>query len=75
MGRLKAGADRSSSRRTAAVMVAPAESDRLMTQSRFVAAVQDGLSDLDAGRVVSDEDLGRRLDARFGAPSKPTKKK
>lgn len=56
-------------------MVAPAESDRLMTQSRFVAAVQDGLSDLDAGRVVSDEDLGRRLDARFGAPSKPTKKK
>lgn len=42
---------------------------------RFVAAVQDGLSDLDAGGVVRDEDLGRRLDARFGALSKPTKKR
>lgn len=61
--------------KAAAVMLAPEDFDRLTTQARFVAAVQDGLSDLHAGRVVSDEDLGRRLDARFGAPIKPTKKK
>ena len=52
--------------KVAAVMLAPEDFDRLTAQARFVAAVQDGLSDLDAGRVVSDEDLGRRLDARFG---------
>lgn len=61
--------------KAAAVMLAPEDFDRLTTQARFVAAVQEGLGDLDAGRVVSDEDLGRRLDARFGAVSKPTKKK
>jgi prevent-host-death family protein len=61
--------------KAAAVMLAPEDFDRLTTQARFVAAVQAGLNDLDAGRVVGDEDLGRRLDARFGALSKPTKKK
>ncbi len=61
--------------KAAAVMLAPEDFDRLMTQARFVAAVQDGLSDLDAGRVVSDADLGRRLDARFGPLNKPTKKR
>lgn len=61
--------------KAAAVMLSPEDFDRLTTQARFVAAVQDGLSDLAAGRVVSDEALGHRLDARFGALSKPTKKK
>lgn len=59
----------------AAVLLSPEDFDRLTTQARFVAAVRDGLGDLEAGRVVSDEDLGRRLDARFGAASKPKKKK
>jgi PHD/YefM family antitoxin component YafN of YafNO toxin-antitoxin module len=61
--------------KAAAVMLSPEDFDRLTTQARFVAAVQDGLGDLDAGRVLSDDDLGRRLDARFGAGSKPAKKK
>lgn len=61
--------------KAAAVMLSPEDFDRLTTLARFVAAVQDGLGDLDAGRVVSDEDLGRRLDARLGAVSKPAKKK
>ncbi|MCC6750547.1 MAG: type II toxin-antitoxin system Phd/YefM family antitoxin [Deltaproteobacteria bacterium] len=61
--------------KAAAVMLAPEDFDRLTTQARFVAAVQDGLGDLDAGRVISDEDLGHRLDARFGSVRKPTKKK
>ena len=42
---------------------------------RALYVLQNGLGDLDAGRVLSDGDLGRRLDARFGAVSKPTKKK
>jgi prevent-host-death family protein len=61
--------------KAAAVMLAPEDFDRLTAQARFVGAVQDGLGDLDADRVVSDEALGRRLDARFGALSKPTKKR
>lgn len=61
--------------KAAAVMLAPEDFDRLTSQARFVAAVQDGLGDLDAGRGIRDEDLGRRLDARFGAVSKPAKKK
>lgn len=61
--------------KAAAVMLAPEEFDRLTTQARFVAALQEGLSDLDAGRVISDDDLGRRLDVRFGPLSKSAKKK
>lgn len=61
--------------KAAAVMLSPEDFDRLTAQARFVASVQDGLSDLDAGRVVSDEALGHRLDARFGALTKRTKKK
>jgi prevent-host-death family protein len=60
--------------KAAAVMLSPEDFDRLTTQARFVAAVQDGLSDLSAGRVISDQELGRRLDARFG-PSKQARNK
>lgn len=49
--------------------------DRLTAQARLVAAIQEGLSDLDAGRVVSDDEVGRRLDARFGAPARVARKK
>jgi len=52
--------------KAAAVLLAPEEFDRLTTQAHFVAAVQEGLADLDAGRIVRDKDVGRRLDARFG---------
>ncbi len=52
--------------RAAAVLLAPEEFDRLTRQAQFVAAVQDGLDDLDAGRVLGHDELGRRLDARFG---------
>lgn len=56
-------------RKVAAVLLAPEEFDRLSSGARFVAAVEDGLADLDAGRVVTDDALGRRLDARFGLPA------
>ncbi len=57
--------------KAAAVLLSPEEFDRLTTQARFGAAVHDGLADLDAGRVLGDEDLGRRLDARFGPLTQP----
>lgn len=60
--------------KAAAVMLSPEDFDRLTTQARFVAAVQEGLGDLGAGRVVSDEALGRRLDARFGGVGRSKKK-
>lgn len=60
--------------KAAAVLLAPEEFDRLSTQARFVSAVNEGLADLDAGRVISDDEVGRRLDARFGALSKSKKK-
>lgn len=61
--------------KAAAVMLAPEAFDRLTQQARFVGAVQAGLGDLEAGRVVADDELGRRLDARFGALPKVKKTK
>ncbi|MBI4915871.1 MAG: type II toxin-antitoxin system Phd/YefM family antitoxin [Acidobacteria bacterium] len=43
--------------RPAAVLVAPEEYDRLQEHGRFVAAVGEGLADVEAGRVVRDEDF------------------
>jgi prevent-host-death family protein len=43
--------------RPAAVLVAPEEYDRLQEHGRFVAAVSEGLADVEAGRVVPDEDF------------------
>lgn len=53
--------------KAAAVLLAPEEFDRLTASARFATAVQEGLADVDAGDVLSDAELGRRLDARFGA--------
>jgi prevent-host-death family protein len=55
--------------KAAAVLLSPEEFDRLTSQARFVAAVQEGLDQADAGRVVEHDEVGRILDARFGAVS------
>jgi prevent-host-death family protein len=52
--------------RAAAVLMSPREFDRLTARAQFMAAVQEGLDDEEAGRGVSDQELGSRLDARFG---------
>ena len=52
--------------KAAAILLAPEEFDRLMSQAQFVAAVKEGFDDLEAGRVLGHDELGRRLDARFG---------
>lgn len=48
--------------RPAAVVLAPADFDRLTARDRFLAAVEEGLADVEAGRVVSDEELERDLE-------------
>jgi antitoxin YefM len=50
----------------AAVLLAPEEYDRLTSRARFLVAVGKGLSDVAAGHVISDRDLGRSLDEEFG---------
>jgi len=45
----------------AAVVLSPAEFDRLNEQARFSAAVRQGLDDEQAGRLVEDEALDALL--------------
>jgi prevent-host-death family protein len=47
----------------AAVLLSPQEFDQLNEQARFISAVQEGLRDADEGRVISDAELGKLLDA------------
>ena len=54
----------------AAVLILPAEFDRLSEQARFMEAVREGLQDSEAGRVHEDAELQAELDAEFG-PTKP----
>lgn len=52
--------------RPAAVLVSPEEFDRLTLRDRFIAAVDEGLADVEAGRFTADEDLDAELDAAVG---------
>ena len=47
--------------KAAAVLVSPDDFDLLTEQVRFVDAVQRGLTDVQHGRVLSDEDLDKEL--------------
>ncbi len=51
----------------AAVLITPEEFDRLYERERFVEAINKGLADSEAGRVVDDEALSGELDVEFGA--------
>ena len=53
--------------KAAAVLLAPEEFDRLTSQAEFVAAVREGLGQADSGRAIDHDQVGRILDARFGA--------
>ncbi len=52
----------------AAVIITPEEFDRLTEQSRFLAAVEEGLADEEAGRLIDDDALSGELDTEFGIP-------
>lgn len=47
--------------RPAAVVLSPAEFDRLSAQARFISAVQEGLEDEREGRMVDDAELDTLL--------------
>lgn len=49
----------------AAVLVSTEDFDRMAEHTRFVQAAQRGLSDVEAGRVVDDEELDKALDVAF----------
>ena len=50
----------------AAVLLAPEEFDQLASRARFLTAVDEGLADAEAGRVLSDEELDKALDEQLG---------
>lgn len=52
--------------RPAGVLLSPEEYDRLREHDRFLEAVHEGLADAEAGRTISDEELGTKLDGLFG---------
>ena len=47
--------------KAAAVLISPSDFDLLTEQARFVEAVHKGLEDVQNGRVLPDEDLGKEL--------------
>jgi antitoxin YefM len=49
----------------AGVLLSPRAFDELTEQARFVAAVQEGLSDAEAGRVHTHAEVLKRIGARF----------
>jgi len=55
--------------RPAAALLDPEEYDRLAERERFLAAVNQGLADVEAGRVIDHEDLAKEMDALFGPAS------
>jgi predicted transcriptional regulator len=48
------------------VILSPEAYDELTERARFVAAVDEGLADAEAGRVHPDAAVAKRMAARFG---------
>ncbi|NOY92752.1 MAG: hypothetical protein GXP55_16300 [Deltaproteobacteria bacterium] len=46
--------------------MSPEEFDRMRERQAFLEAVAQGLADMQAGRVITDDELRMRLDAEFG---------
>ncbi len=49
-----------------AVVITPEEFDRLREREAFIAAVEDGLREVEQGRPISTKDLEKQLDKRYG---------
>jgi prevent-host-death family protein len=52
--------------KAAAVLIPPEEYDLLVRRASFVEAVERGLADADAGKVVNQADLAAELATRYG---------
>ena len=53
--------------RPAAVLITPQESHALHERRRSMSALQEGLADSEAGRVLEDDEMERLLDEKFGS--------
>src|SRR5580704_328941 len=53
--------------KAAGVLLSPSEFDRLSERARFVAALEEGLADADAGRVRDHDEVAARMKERFGS--------
>jgi len=51
----------------AAVVITPEDFDMLVERERFIAAVQQGLADADAGRTIDDSELDAELGSELEA--------
>jgi prevent-host-death family protein len=56
--------------RPAGVLITPQEYDRLSEYDRFLEAVNRGLADSEAGRLIDDEALSAELDEPFSSSLK-----
>ena len=52
--------------RPAAVLISPQDFDQMRERERFMAAVREGLADVEAGRLLDPDEVRRQLDAEFG---------
>ncbi len=57
--------------RPAGVLVSPEDYDRLTERDRFLAAVNQGLAESEAGLGIDDDDLDAELEHRFGPLDEP----
>ncbi len=54
----------------AAVLMSAKEFDRIRYREQVMNAIGEGLADDAAGRTISDEELGRRIERRYRVPRK-----
>lgn len=52
--------------KAAGVLLSPRSYDELTERARFLAAIDEGLADVEAGRVHSHEDVVAEMKQRFG---------
>jgi prevent-host-death family protein len=56
--------------KAAAVVMSPRTYDRMSNTARVTAAIREGLADVEADRVISDDELGRRMRRRYRTKAK-----
>ena len=56
--------------RPAAVLLSPRAFDALTERARFVAAIQEGLADADAGRTTPHDEVVAEMKARYRRPAR-----
>ena len=58
----------------AAVLMSPREYDRLTYRARLLQGISEGFGDVEAGRVISDDEFGKRMEQRYSGGPKPRRR-